>query len=174
MSGTGVKQRLDPREIEIVEPGQNGESVNEEQEYAAMVERQAQLLRLLWERRQLFLRIAVAALLASTLVAFLIPKSFTSTAQLMPPDTQSASGMAMMAALAKAGGGLAGMAGDLFGVKSSGALFIGVLRSQTAQKRLIHEFGLQKVYRSRLITDARTKLDEKTSISEDRKSGIIS
>jgi len=65
------------------------------------------------------------------------------------------------------------VAGDLLGVKSSGALFIGVLRSQTAQDRLIQQFDLRNIYGKRLIVDARTKLDENTSISEDRKSGII-
>src|SRR5437016_10462912 len=92
----------------------------------------------------------------------------------MPPDTQSTSGMAMMAAMAaKSGAGLAGVTGDLLGLKSSGALFIGVLRSQTSQDRLIQQFDLRKVYGKRLVVDARTKLDESTSISEDRKSGII-
>jgi uncharacterized protein involved in exopolysaccharide biosynthesis len=82
--------------------------------------------------------------------------------------------MAMMAAMAaKAGGGLAGVAGDLLGIKSSGALFIGVLRSQTSQDRLIERFDLRKVYGTRLVMDARLRLDENTSISEDKKSGII-
>ena len=135
---------------------------------------QAQRLRLLWSRRQLFLRAAALGLAVSTLVAFLIPKSYISTTQLMPPDAQSTSGMAMMAAMAaKGGGGLAGVAGDLLGLKSSGALFIGVLRSQTSQDRLIQQFDLRKVYGTALVVNARTKLDENTSISEDRKSGII-
>jgi len=135
---------------------------------------QAEQLRLLWSRRRFLFRAVAAGLLVSTLAAFLIPKSYTSTTQLMPPDPQSTSGMAMMAAMAaKGGGGLAGVAGDLLGLKSSGALFIGVLRSQTAQDRLIQQFNLRNVYGKRLIVDARTKLDENTSISEDRKSGII-
>jgi uncharacterized protein involved in exopolysaccharide biosynthesis len=135
---------------------------------------QAEQLRLLWGRRRFFLRAVAASLLVSTLVAFLIPKSYTSTTQLMPPDPQSTSGMAMMAAMAaKAGGGLAGVAGDLLGLKSSGALFIGVLRSQTSQDRLIEQFDLKKVYGARLVMDARARLDESTSISEDKKSGII-
>jgi capsule polysaccharide export protein KpsE/RkpR len=141
-------------------------------------ERQAKLLRLLWDCRRTLFRDAAIGLLASTLIAFLIPRSYTSTTQLMPPDTQSSSGMAMMAAMAtKSVGNLAGMAGDLLGLKNSGALFVGVLRSETAQDRLIQQFGLQKVYGlygKKSITDARTKLDENTSISEDRKSGIIS
>ncbi len=135
---------------------------------------QAEQLRLLWSRRRFFSRAAAFGLLVSTLVAFLIPRSYTSTTQLMPPDPQSTSGMAMMAAMAaKGGGGLAGVAGDLLGLKSSGALFIGVLRSQTSQDRLIQQFDLRKVYSARLVMDARLRLDENTSISEDKKSGII-
>ncbi len=137
-------------------------------------ELQAGRLRLLWDRRRFLFRAGAIGLLASTLVAFLIPKSYTSTAQLMPPDQQSSSALAMMAGMAsKAGGGLGAMAGDLLGIKSSGALFIGVLRSETAQDRLVEKFDLRKVYGSRLIMDARRRLDENTSISEDRKSGII-
>jgi uncharacterized protein involved in exopolysaccharide biosynthesis len=135
---------------------------------------QAERLRLVWGRRQFFFRAGAFGLLVSTLVAFLIPKSYTSTTQLMPPDSQSTSGMAMMAAMAaKAGGGLGAVAGDLLGLKSSGALFIGVLRSQTSQDRLIEQFDLKKVYGATLVMDARRKLDENTSIAEDRKSGII-
>ena len=134
--------------------------------------------RLIWERRRFLLHATGAGLLASTLIAFLIPKSYTSTAQLMPPDQQSSSALAMIAGMAgmaaKAGGGLGAVAGDLLGIKSSGALFIGVLRSETAQDRLVEKFDLRKVYGSRLIMDARRRLDENTSISEDRKSGIIS
>jgi uncharacterized protein involved in exopolysaccharide biosynthesis len=138
-------------------------------------ELQAARFRLFWERRRFLLGATTIGLLASTLFAFMIPKSYTSTAQLMPPDQQSTSALAMMAGMAaKAGGGLGAVAGDLLGVKSSGALFVGVLRSQTAQDRLIQQFDLRKVYGSRLIMDARKKLDENTSISEDRKSGIIS
>jgi uncharacterized protein involved in exopolysaccharide biosynthesis len=137
-------------------------------------ERQAARFRFLWEHRRSLLRASAVGFLISTLVAFLIPKSYTSTAQLMPPDTQATSAMALMAGMAaKAGGGLGAVAGDLLGVKSSGALFVGVLRSQTAQDRLIEQFDLRKVYGKRLVMDARKRLDENTSVSEDRKSGII-
>ena len=138
---------------------------------------QAAKLRLLWRNRRIFIRMAAIGLLASTVVAFLLPKQYTSTTQLMPPDTQSTSGMAMMmAAVAAKGAGtgaLGSMASDLLGLKSTGALFIGILRSQTAQDRLVQQFDLRKVYGARLVMDARLKLEENTSIAEDRKSGII-
>ena len=66
---------------------------------------QAEQLRLLWKRRRFFLRAAGISLLASTLVAFLIPKSYIATTQLMPPDPQSTSGMALMAGMAAKAGG---------------------------------------------------------------------
>jgi uncharacterized protein involved in exopolysaccharide biosynthesis len=94
---------------------------------------------------------------------------------LMPPDSQSNSGLAIMASLAtKGAGGLGSMAADLFGLNSTGALFVGILRSDAAQSRLVEQFALKKVYGTRLDQDARAALDEHTVISEDRKSGIIS
>lgn len=60
---------------------------------------QAQRLRLLWRRRCVFLLTGALGLVASTLVAFLIPKFFRSTAEVMPPDAQSSS-RAMLAAMA--------------------------------------------------------------------------
>ena len=131
-------------------------------------------LRLLWEARRSLLLSAIAGLLLGTLVAFVLPKKFESTTQLMPPDNQSSSGMAMLAALsARTGSGLGNVAGDLLGIKSSGALFIGILRSRTVEDRLIERFDLKKIYWTSLEETARRKLEDNTAISEDRKSGIL-
>jgi capsule polysaccharide export protein KpsE/RkpR len=133
-------------------------------------------LTFLWERRRLIGRVGLVGLLAGLLLAFSIPKRYESTTQLMPPDNQSSSGLAMLAALStkSSAGGLAPLAGDLLGVKSSGALFVGILRSATIEDRLIDRFNLCKVYKVRYPEDARKVLEQKTSINEDRKSGIIS
>jgi capsule polysaccharide export protein KpsE/RkpR len=130
---------------------------------------------LLWERRRFLARVTVWGLILSTILAFLIPKRYESTTLLMPPDTQSGSGMAMMAALAGSGGGLglSSLAGDLLGMKSSGALFTDILRSRTVEDRLIDRFDLRKVYSDRYWQDARKDLAKYTYISEDRKSGVI-
>lgn len=80
----------------------------------------------------------------------------------------------MAAALAnKMDGALAGLAGNALGLKSSGELFIGILESRTMQDDLVNKFDLRKVYGERLWQNARNRLAENTSISEDRKSGII-
>jgi uncharacterized protein involved in exopolysaccharide biosynthesis len=133
-----------------------------------------QSLSLLWNRRRLLIRAAGIGLLLGALLAFSLPNRYESTVQLMPPDSQSSSSLAMMAALtAKAGTGMSSVAGDLLGLKSSGALFIGILRSRTVADRMIQRFDLKKVYWIRRDEDARRKLAERTAVSEDRKSGIL-
>src|SRR5205823_4578670 len=66
-----------------------------------------------------------------------------------------------------------GIASDLLGVKSSGALFVGIVGSQTVQDRIIRDFDLQRVYWDSKIEDARRELAEHTDVAEDRKSGIV-
>ncbi len=101
----------------------------------------------LWERRQFLGRTALWGLVLSTLAAFVIPKRYESTTQLMPPDTQSSSGMAMMAALGGKGGtGLSSLADGLLGMKSTGDLFISILHSRTVEDRLVERFDLRRAY----------------------------
>ena len=118
------------------------------------------------------------SLVFTVLVSLLLPRRYESTATIMPPDSlQGNLGASVLAAVAgkgeKAESSLASMAGGLLGLKSSGALFTELLHSRTVQDRLIDRFQLQKVYWLRYRQDARTKLDRRTSISEDHKSGVI-
>jgi len=132
-------------------------------------------LRLLWEHRGFLFRVGVYALLASTLMAFLIPARYESTARLMPPDNQSASGLATaVAAMSGGTGALGGIASDFLGLKSTSDIFVGILSSRTVQDKLIQQFDLKKLYRDSRMEDARKDLAEHTGISVDRKSQIIS
>jgi capsule polysaccharide export protein KpsE/RkpR len=132
------------------------------------------VLHLLWENRRMLYRVAAWALVLSTIVVFLIPNQYESSISIMPPDPMSGSG-AMLAALAsKASPELTTLAGGMLGTKSSGALYADLFRSRSVQERIIDRLNLQKVYWSRYKADARKKLDGRTGVSEDRKSGVIS
>ena len=136
-------------------------------------------LRLLWESRRFLMRAALSAFLASALFAMLIPNRYFSITRLMPPDGQSSGiGLGILAAVSgkssTSTNALGGIASDLLGVKSSGALFVGIIGSQAVQDRLIEEFNLRKgFFGTSRIEDARQNLLEHTDVSEDRKSGII-
>lgn len=169
MSLTGTSPQIEES------PQPANEEVGLEELSAAEVRRKTVgQLRFFWGERQFLGKALLAGLTLGCLFAFLIPSRYESTVKLMPPDSQSTTGMAMLAALASKGnGGLGGVAGDLLGMKSSGALFVGVLSSRTVQDRLIDKFQLKRVYAVKLEEDARKKLYERTGLSEDRKSGII-
>jgi len=120
-------------------------------------------------------------MLASALLAFLIPSRYECTVRLMPPDNPSTAGLAMAAAAmsGNAGGlgglgGLGGIASDVLGLKSTSDVFVGILSSRTAQDKLIQQFDLKKLYWDRRKEDARKDLADHTVISVDRKSQIIS
>jgi len=71
------------------------------------------------------------------------------------------------------GGGLGGVAGDLLGLKSSGALFVDMLEGASVQDQLIRKFDLRKIYWDKYWEDARKELAKHTDIKEDKKSGVI-
>lgn len=129
---------------------------------------------LLWEGRRRILLAAVIALIASTAVAFLLPKHYKSTARIMPPDEPNG-GAALLAALSGKimAGSMRALAGGLLGFKGNGALFVDLLQSGTVQGHLVDQFDLQKVYSKRYRQDALKKLERRTDITEDRKSGVI-
>jgi uncharacterized protein involved in exopolysaccharide biosynthesis len=130
-------------------------------------------LRSLWKARRFLALAFLVGALASLALALAIPSRYEATAQLMPPDNQSASGMAALSALAGRAGSLGGWAGDFLGVRNSGALFVGILSSRTVADRLIAQFALQREYHAARIEDARAALAGQSRIVEDHKSGII-
>jgi len=164
-----------------------GKFVNSEQKFLAESERERSCLieseknvlsehrvarlRTLWNQRVFLFRTAGCGLVFATAIAFLIPPRYESTVHLMPPDVQSG---AMLAALAnKVGGGLAAFSSDMIGLKTSGALLMGILQSRTVQDDLVAEFDLRKVYSTQRWENARNELANNTEVSEERKSGII-
>jgi uncharacterized protein involved in exopolysaccharide biosynthesis len=164
---------LNPDEL-MVEDFEGGGDLTEMSERTASRERGLARLRLLWERRRFLSRIAGLGFLLTLIVALFIPNEYVSTTRLMPPE-QSSSGIAMLAAMTgSAGAGFGGLAGDLLGMRSTGALFVGVLQSRTVQDAVITKFDLRKVYRHRQWQDTRNELAQNTGIVEDRKNGIIS
>jgi uncharacterized protein involved in exopolysaccharide biosynthesis len=148
-------------------------------------ERTVARIRLLWAHRGFLAKALAAGLIASCVIAFLIPSSYESTAKLMPPD-QGGGGLGILTALAgKATGessdstnGLAGLAGSVLGLKTSGDLFVGVLESRTVRDDIINKFDLRRVYSlypwASSWEDTRGEIEARTDVSSDRKSGIIS
>jgi uncharacterized protein involved in exopolysaccharide biosynthesis len=131
-------------------------------------------LRLMWDHRRFVARVVFAGILASALIAFLIPTRYESTARLMPPDNMQSGGLAMAAAALSGGAGsLGGIASDVLGIKSTSDIFVAILTSRTVEDKLVQKFDLRKLYGVRGMEEAGRDLAERTGISVDRKSQVI-
>jgi uncharacterized protein involved in exopolysaccharide biosynthesis len=142
---------------------------------------------LLWGKRRFLGRLTAGGLILFTVIAFLLPKRYTATAHLMPPDYSSASQLAMSLPSLSGkddegggggGGGLGvgsvmGFASKLLGFSTSGSLIAGVLQSRTVEDGIIAQFDLMELYSAKYPEDARKTLESNTEIKEDPKTGII-
>jgi uncharacterized protein involved in exopolysaccharide biosynthesis len=129
---------------------------------------------LLWQHRRLLIRVTAIALVLSLVTAFVIPKRYKAIARIMPPDQQG-SGAMLLAALAGhsgAMGSLGGLAG-LFAGHPTTALYQNLLESGTVEGRLIDRFHLQQVYHTRYRFTTAKHLARLTTITDDKKSGVI-
>lgn len=137
-------------------------------------------LELMWAERRFILRSCLASLLVFTIVAFLLPKRYTATTQLMPPGygVNSHLAMALPALNGEAGsggnGGVMDLASQLLGMNTSGELVIGVLQSRKVQEGVIDKLGLMAVYSDKYREDARRHLASNTGIVIGSRTGIIS
>jgi len=140
---------------------------------------------LIWRERRFLVRFTVGGLIAFLILALILPKRYTATVQLMPPDFNSSSDLMMaLPALSSSGGeggaagggtnGLMGMASKLLGFNSSSDLFTGVLKSRTVEDDVVNRFELMKFFGLRYPEEGRKKLEGMTEIKADAKSGILS
>ncbi len=128
---------------------------------------------LLLRRRRFLLRSAGIGLVLFTAIAFLIPARYESVARLMPPERSELSMLAALSSRGADGLGLSMGLSSLLGLRTTGALFVGILSSNTVEDALIRRFDLRKTYGVRHWDKARKRLAGYSDISEDRKDGVI-
>lgn len=124
------------------------------------------------ERKRTIYFVTAAAALLSLVVSFLIPASYTSSVVLMPPQQNSSLGAALSAQLGSLGS-MAALAGSGLGIKNPNDMFVAMLRGDTVEDAMVHDFGLQQEYHERLLSGARKALEEHVTIDGDGKDGLL-
>jgi capsule polysaccharide export protein KpsE/RkpR len=144
-------------------------------------DKKAEKLWVLWRSRGFLWGVAWKTLIASIVLAFLVPAHYKSAVRFVPGENSGNNGGgSMMGLLSKAIGGSDGLssgfgldAAGLLGAKTPGAFYVEVLKSRTVQDRLINRFDLRARYGKKTYLEARKKLTSFTEIEEDKKSGVI-
>jgi tyrosine-protein kinase Etk/Wzc len=123
------------------------------------------LIALVARKRFIALWTGIAAV-CSIVIAMLLPKIYTSTTQIVPPQSAQMSAAAL---ISQVGGGLGGA---VPGLRSPADLYIGMLRSRTVADKVIERFKLQDLFETKTLVDTRKLLEDKVRIVAGR-SGII-
>jgi tyrosine-protein kinase Etk/Wzc len=125
---------------------------------------------ILWRGRKTIFLGGVSAFVLATILAFVLPFTYTATATFLPPGTNTggSSAGAIMGQLSGLGG-----ASSLLGGKSQADLFVGLLKSQSVAHALIQRFDLKNVYKIKKESGAAKVLTSNSLFDADSKSSII-
>ena len=127
-------------------------------------------LEVIAKRWRMIAKVTIVAFVLSIAIALMLPKIYSSTALILPPQQDSGL-MGMMSALS---GGMAGLAGDLLGKGTTADLYVGILNSRAVKDALIDRFKLMEAYEQKYRLDTYKALEKKAAISAGKKDGIIS
>jgi tyrosine-protein kinase Etk/Wzc len=109
--------------------------------------------------------VALIALVISYLVTFFLPRTYVSTACILPPQKSVSSGIGIGSSLPD---GLNDMARNFMGVITTTNLWIGILKSQTLLDEIISRFNLNDVYAEETLEDSRKVLKNRVVIKRSR------
>ncbi len=110
----------------------------------------------------------VGVSLLAAIVSLVLPKWYTATAKIMPPQ-ESGSAAALLAGQL---GGLAGLVGNNLGLANPSQIYVTMLQSRTVADAMVRRFDLMKVYREKRLSDARRDLEKATTIVADKEAVI--
>lgn len=128
------------------------------------------LLATLVRGRRTIATLAACAFVIGVVLSFILPVKYTATTTFLPPGSDL-SGSSMASRLASLGGIGAGLLGAQ---KSSGDLYVGLLKSRAVTDRLVDRFDLKAEYRTKIASRASKMLEDNTNTTQGTKDSIIS
>jgi tyrosine-protein kinase Etk/Wzc len=130
------------------------------------------LLIVLAERKRTILWITAVFAVLAIIISLILPKRYTATVTLMPPQQNSSMASALTSQLGNLGG-MAALAGGSLGIKNPNDMFVAMLKSRTVEDAMVQRFGLMQEYHKRYLSDARKAFENRTTVDGSGKDGLI-
>jgi tyrosine-protein kinase Etk/Wzc len=124
------------------------------------------------ERKQIILWITAAFAAIAIAVSFLLPKRYTATVSLLPPQQNTSISTGLAAQLGSLGG-MASLAGGGFSLKNPNDMYVAMLKSRTVEDAMVQRFGLMKEYHSRFPSDGRVDFEHHAAVDGSGKDSLI-
>jgi uncharacterized protein involved in exopolysaccharide biosynthesis len=116
----------------------------------------------LWSRRRGIVTAVAAVAVASVVAALLWPKSYRSTATVLPPERRMDNPLFSPGQIEGLGASLRGI--TLRHVATPTDVFVAILESRTVREALVERFDLRTDYRTKSLERAGKKLSKNTSV----------
>jgi uncharacterized protein involved in exopolysaccharide biosynthesis len=130
------------------------------------------LMIVLAERKRTILWVTAVFAILAVVVSLLLPKRYTATVTLLPPQQNTSMGAALASQLGNLGG-MAALAGGSLGLKNPNDMFVAMLQSRTVEDAMVRHFGLMQEYRARYLSDARKAFEGHVTVDGSGKDGMI-
>jgi len=127
---------------------------------------------LLAVRKRMILVVTATFALFAIVISLVWPKSYTADAVLLPPQ-QNSSLSSLLSSQLGGLGSVAALAGGSLGIKNPNDMFVAMLRSQTVEDNMVHDFELQREYHQRLVSGARKSFEKHSTVDGNGKDGLI-
>lgn len=129
---------------------------------------------ILAERKRTIFRITVIFAVLAIIVSLVLPKRYTASVVLLPPQQNSSlSASALSSQLGNIGGGIAALAGGSLGLKNPNDMYVGMLKSRTVEDAMVEHFDLMREYRAKYPSDARKDFEGHVTIDGSGKDNLI-
>ncbi len=126
---------------------------------------------ILLKRKRFIAAVTAGITVLTVIVSFIIPKTYKAESKIMPPQQAQSLSSQVLGQLSGVVG--AGMIGAAAGIKTSGDLYVGLLKSRPVLDAIVDRFTLMQLHKTKYREDARRRLLTQLTASDDKKSGII-
>lgn len=124
------------------------------------------------QRKWLIIKITVGCGLIALLISLLLPKKYTATTTILPPQQNSSLSSAIMSQIGSLGS-LGALAGSSMGLKNPNDMFVAMFKSRTVEDAMIQRFGLMAEYRQKYMSTARKAFEDHFTVTSNTKSNLI-
>lgn len=131
-----------------------------------------EVLTALAERKLIVIWTAGVFAILAAIISLVLPKSYTATVTLMPPQQNSSVGAALTSQLGNLGG-MAALAGGTLGLKNPNDMYVAMLKSRTVEDAMVNKYDLMKVYHQHYLSDARKAFEAHTKVDGSAKDSLI-
>ncbi len=127
---------------------------------------------ILAERKRFIFSVTAVFAVLMTIISLVLPKRYTATTTLLPPQQNNSLANALSSQLGNLGG-MAALAGGSLGLKNPNDMYVAMLKSETVEDAMVRHFGLMQEYHQQLLSGARKKFEDYATVDGNGKDGLI-